>query len=112
MNLAELQSKSDQELLDTAVEVGAVEEGATPRRMDILRKMFRVYSDNEEAVDASGILSILNEGYGFLRQNADERGAGDVYVSQSQIRRFSLRAGDHVAGNVRPPKDPEFIWTF
>ena len=107
MNLAELQSKSDQELLDTAVEVGAVEEGATPRRMDILRKMFRVYSDNEEAVDASGILSILNEGYGFLRQNADERGAGDVYVSQSQIRRFSLRAGDHVAGNVRPPKDGE-----
>ena len=107
MNLAELQSKSDQELLDTAVEVGAVEEGATPRRMDILRKMFRVYSDNEEAVDASGILSILNEGYGFLRQNADERGAGDVYVSQSQIRRFSLRAGDHVSGNVRPPKDGE-----
>ena len=107
MNLAELQSKSDQELLDTAVEVGAVEEGATPRRMDILRKMFRVYSDNEEAIDASGILSILNEGYGFLRQNADERGAGDVYVSQSQIRRFSLRAGDHVSGNVRPPKDGE-----
>ena len=107
MNLAELQSKSDQELLDTAVEVGAVEEGTTPRRMDILRKMFRVYSDNEEAVDASGILSILNEGYGFLRQNADERGAGDVYVSQSQIRRFSLRAGDHVSGNVRPPKDGE-----
>ena len=107
MNLAELQSKSDQELLDTAVEVGAVEEGATPRRMDILRKMFKVYSDNEEAVDASGILSILNEGYGFLRQNADERGAGDVYVSQSQIRRFSLRAGDHVSGNVRPPKDGE-----
>ena len=107
MNLAELQSKSDQELLDTAVEVGAVEEGATPRRMDILRKMFKVYSDNEEAVDASGILSILNEGYGFLRQNADERGAGDVYVSQSQIRRFSLRAGDHVSGNVRPPQDGE-----
>ena len=107
MNLAELQSKSDQELLDTAVEVGAVEEGATPRRMDILRKMFRVYSDNEEAIDASGILSILNEGYGFLRQNADERGAGDVYVSQSQIRRVSLRAGDHVSGNVRPPKDGE-----
>ena len=107
MNLAELQSKSDQELLDTAVEVGAVEEGTTPRRMDILRKMFRVYSDNEEVVDASGILSILNEGYGFLRQNADERGAGDVYVSQSQIRRFSLRAGDHVSGNVRPPKDGE-----
>ena len=107
MNLAELQSKSDKELLDTAVEAGAVEEGATPRRMDLLRKMFKVYSDNDQPVDASGILSILNEGYGFLRQNPDERGAGDVYVSQSQIRRFSLRAGDHVSGNVRPPKDGE-----
>jgi len=107
MNLTELQSKSDEELLSTAVEVGAVEEGATLRRMELLRKMFKVYSDNEQAVDASGILSILSEGYGFLRQNADERGAGDVYVSQSQIRRFSLRAGDHVSGNVRPPKDGE-----
>ena len=57
--------------------------------------------------DASGILSILNEGYGFLRQNGDQRGAGDVYVSQSQIRRFSLRPGDYVVGNVRPPKDGE-----
>ena len=107
MNLTELQSKSDEELLDTAVEVGAVEKGATLRRMELLRKMFKMYSDNEQAVDASGILSILNEGYGFLRQNPDERGAGDVYVSQSQIRRFSLRAGDHVSGNVRPPKDGE-----
>ena len=107
MKLAELQVKSDQELLDFAIESGAVDEGANPRRMDILRKMFKVYSENEEGLDASGILSILNEGYGFLRQNSDQRGAGDVYVSQSQIRRFSLRNGDYVLGNVRPPKDGE-----
>ena len=107
MKLAELQVKSDQELLDFAIESGAVDEGANPRRMDILRKMFKIYSENEEGLDASGILSILNEGYGFLRQNSDQRGAGDVYVSQSQIRRFSLRNGDYVLGNVRPPKDGE-----
>ena len=107
MRLAELQEKSDQELLDIAVEAGAVDEGASPRRMDLLRKMFKVYTDNEEVVDASGILSILNEGYGFLRQNGDQRGSGDVYVSQSQIRRFSLRTGDYVLGNVRPPKEGE-----
>ncbi len=107
MRLAELQEKNDEELLDFAVEEGVVEEGATPRRMDILRKMFKSYSDKNETVDASGILSILNEGYGFLRQNSDQRGAGDVYVSQSQIRRFSLRPGDYVVGNVRPPKDGE-----
>ena len=107
MKLAELQEKNDEELLDFAVEEGVVEDGATPRRMDILRKMFKAYSEKDETVDADGILSVLNEGYGFLRQNSDQRGAGDVYVSQSQIRRFSLRPGDHVVGNVRPPKDGE-----
>ena len=107
MRLAELQEKNDEELLDFAVEEGVVEEGATPRRMDILRKMFKAYSEKDETVDASGILSILNEGYGFLRQNSDQRGSGDVYVSQSQIRRFNLRPGDYVVGNVRPPKDGE-----
>jgi len=107
MKLAELQEKNDEELLDFAVEEGVVEDGATPRRMDILRRMFKAYSEKDETVDADGILSILNEGYGFLRQNSDERGAGDVYVSQSQIRRFSLRPGDYVVGNVRPPKDGE-----
>ena len=107
MKLLELQEKNDEELLDFAVGEGVVEDGATPRRMDILRKMFKAYSEKDETVDADGILSILNEGYGFLRQNSDERGSGDVYVSQSQIRRFSLRPGDHVVGNVRPPKDGE-----
>jgi transcription termination factor Rho len=107
MKLAELQEKNDEELLDFAVEEGVVEDGATPRRMDILRKMFKAYSEKNVTVDADGILSILNEGYGFLRQNSDERGSGDVYVSQTQIRRFSLRPGDHVVGNVRPPKDGE-----
>ena len=107
MKLLELQEKNDEELLDFAVEEGVVEDGATPRRMDILRKMFKAYSEKDETVDADGILSILNEGYGFLRQNSDQRGSGDVYVSQSQIRRFSLRPGDYVVGNVRPPKDGE-----
>jgi len=107
MKLAELQEKSDKELLDIAVESGAVDEGANPRRMDILRKICKNFSENEEGIDAGGILAILNEGYGFLRQNSDQRGSGDVYVSQSQIRRFSLRTGDYVVGNVRPPKEGE-----
>ena len=72
MKLAELQEKNDQELLDFAIQEGAVEDGATPRRMDILRKMFKSYSEKDETVDADGILSILNEGYGFLRQNSDQ----------------------------------------
>jgi len=54
-----------------------------------------------------GILDILSEGYGFLRTNGYLQGANDIYVSQSQIRRFHLRQGDEVFGVVRPPKDNE-----
>ena len=107
MKLAELQEKTDEELLEIAIKASVVEEGATPRRLDLMRKVFKICSDNEENITAVGILSILSEGYGFLRQNGEQRGSGDVYVSQSQIRRFNLRAGDYVEGDVRPPKDGE-----
>ena len=60
MQLAELQAKTDQELFDFALEEGLVEEGPLPKRMDILRKLFKLYTDREENVDACGILSILN----------------------------------------------------
>ena len=56
---------------------------------------------------STGILEIMDEGYGFLRQVATHRGSGDVYISQSQIRRFNLRNGDTVTGQVRPPKEGE-----
>ena len=107
MNLAELQENTDEQLLEIAIKAGAVEEGATPRRLDLMRKIFKVCTDNDEMIIAVGILSILSEGYGFLRQNGEQRGSGDVYVSQSQIRRFNLRAGDYLQGDVRPPKDGE-----
>ena len=98
MKLAELQENTDEQLLEIAIKAGAVEEGATPRRLDLMRKIFKVCTDNEETITAVGILSILSEGYGFLRQNGEQRGSGDVYVSQSQIRRFNLRAGDYLQG--------------
>ena len=62
MQLAELQAKTDQELFDFALAEELVEEGPLPKRMDILRKLFKFYTDREENVDASGNLSILNEG--------------------------------------------------
>ena len=55
----------------------------------------------------TGILEIISEGYGFLRQETFRRGANDVYVSNSQIRRFNLRDGDAVFGQARPPKEGE-----
>ena len=56
---------------------------------------------------AQGVLDIVEDGYGFLRQERYLPGPNDVYVSQSQIRRFALRTGDHVTGQVRPPKESE-----
>ncbi|HEY4694649.1 MAG TPA: transcription termination factor Rho [Candidatus Nanoarchaeia archaeon] len=54
-----------------------------------------------------GVLELMPEGYGFLRSNGVNAGSGDIYISQSQIRRFDIRAGDEVEGEVRPPKETE-----
>jgi transcription termination factor Rho len=107
MDLSELQTKSNEELLRIAQEMGAVENGFIPKRQDLLTKILSVYAERDGQITATGILSIVSDGYGFLRQHSGLPGAGDVYVSQSQIRRFSLRPGDEVSGQVRPPKEGE-----
>ena len=108
MNIAELEAKNKDELIAVAQNMG-LEDGAplvNLRREEILHRVFQTYSD-QQGLTASGILETMSEGYGFLRQNGLRPGAGDVYVSQSQIRRFALRTGDTVGGQVRPPKDGE-----
>ena len=108
INIAELERKSKDELIAVAQDIG-IEDGALPanaRREDVLHRIFQSYSDHQGLM-ASGILEIMSEGYGFLRQNGLRPAAGDVYISQSQIRRFALRTGDTITGQVRPPKDGE-----
>ncbi len=107
MDLIELQRKSNDQLLDTGVKMGVINEGSNPKRHDMLNRILHAVAEKNEQITASGILSVVNDGYGFLRQNGSQQGSGDVYVSQSQIRRFGLRTGDKVAGQVRPPKDGE-----
>ncbi len=108
MDLAEIQSKSNEELTEMAVKLGVIPgNGSTPRRQELMAKMFRSLVDHYGSLTSSGILAIVNEGYGFLRQDGNDSGGGDVYVSQSQIRRFGLRSGDEVMGQVRPPKEGE-----
>ncbi len=80
---------------------------ATLRREEILHRVLQELSDQQVGLMAGGILDITQEGFVFLRQSALRPGLGDVYVSQSQIRRFSLRTGDFVTGLVRPPKNGE-----
>jgi len=64
-------------------------------------------AERETAISTGGILEVVDDGYGFLRGESLLPGSNDVYVSQSQIRRFGLRTGDYVRGQVRPPKDSE-----
>ena len=110
MELTELQTKSTEELLEMAVEVGFVDNGGMPKRQELMMKVLLATAEHDGNIVASGILSIVNDGYGVLRQDGDGKGHGggaDVYVSQSQIRRFALRTGDEVTGQVRPPKEGE-----
>ena len=108
MNLAELQSLNNDELYKLGKELGVFENGNMPHRREMMNRVLSNLSEKNGNLKATGILSILNDGYGFLRQSGGSSASNsDVYVSQSQIRRFSLRTGDEVMGQVRPPKDGE-----
>jgi transcription termination factor Rho len=108
MNLSELKLKPAAELVDIAQKMGA-EGGARSRKQDIIFSILKAHAKKGEDIFGSGVLEILQDGFGFLR-SADSSylaGPDDIYVSPSQIRRFSLRTGDTVDGKIRPPKDSE-----
>ncbi len=104
-----MDGKSKQELLALAREMG-LEDGvalATLRKPDLEFRLLQAYAERDGYLLAAGILEITNEGYGFLRQRGLRAAHSDVYVSQTQVRRFGLRTGDRVTGQVRPPKEGE-----
>jgi len=107
MNLAELDGKDKQELLTLANELGLENGLSALPKAEIVFRMMQSYAEQQGYILASGILDLINDGYGFLRQPNLKPSANDVYISQSQIRRFALRTGDLVMGQVRPPKDSE-----
>ena len=108
MDVKELGAKTKDELLLVAHDIGIPDGAALDqlRREELLSRLFQVASAQQSLV-SSGILETMDEGYGFLRQIASHPPTGDVYISQSQIRRFGLRTGDTVTGQVRPPKEGE-----
>jgi transcription termination factor Rho len=108
MNLSELKLKPAAELVEIAQKIGA-EGTARSRKQDIIFSILKAHAKKGEDIFGSGVLEILQDGFGFLR-SADSSylaGPDDIYVSPSQIRRFSLRTGDTVEGKIRPPKDSE-----
>ena len=108
MNLKELKQKKIAELIVMAKEMGLEEIGGQ-RRQDLIFNMLNATAAKKKAIFGEGVLEILPDGFGFLRAPDANYlpGPDDIYISPSQIRRFGLRTGDTVAGQIRPPKEGE-----
>ena len=108
MNLQELKEKTPIELLEFAEDL-RIENASTLRKQDILFAILKQMADNDKAIFATGVLELLQDGFGFLRSPESNYlpGPDDIYVSPSQVRRFALRTGDTVEGEIRAPKDGE-----
>ncbi|MAJ91751.1 MAG: transcription termination factor Rho [Legionellales bacterium] len=110
MEYSEIQSKNKEELLKIAEELKLIKDGESPKKSDLVNSIYSEYAKKNGDNKTAGMLSILNDGYGFIRQNGLHPSSTDVYVSQSQIRKFQLKTGDIVTGKTRPPKDGERYW--
>jgi transcription termination factor Rho len=108
MNLQELKCKTPAELLAFAEEL-QIENASTLRKQDMMFAILKQLADNEVPIFGDGVLEILQDGFGFLRSPESNYlpGPDDIYVSPSQVRRFGLRTGDTVEGQIRAPKDGE-----
>ena len=111
MNIIELEKKSRDELIELAKEMG-ISSYTNLKKQDIIMRLLQAHTEQQGNIFCSGILETMSDGYGFLRQSTLLPGSNDVYVSQSQIRRFSLRSGDIVAGQGRPPKGGERYYSL
>jgi len=108
MNLQELKNKSPADLISQAEKLG-IENPSTLRKQEILFAILKRLAENNEQITGSGVLETLQDGFGFLRATESNYlpGPDDIYLSPSQIKRFGLRKGDTVEGEIRAPKDQE-----
>ncbi len=108
MHLKELKKKSPAELLSMAEDLG-VENASMLRTQDLTFAILKQLSKNDEVLIDEGVVEVLQDGFGFLRSPESNYLAGpdDIYVSPSQVRKFGLRTGDTVEGELRAPKDGE-----
>lgn len=111
LTVAELDAKEDAELYDLAREL-QVSAYMRMRRPDLITRLLQAQTEQDGHIFGDGVLEIIEDGFGFLRGERFLPGPDDIYVSQSQIRRFGLRTGDRVSGQVRPPKDNEKFFSL
>jgi transcription termination factor Rho len=108
MNLQELKTKSPADLLAYAEEL-EIENASVLRKQDMMFAILKQLAENDVAIYGAGVLEVLQDGFGFLRSPESNYlpGPDDIYVSPSQVRRFGMRTGDTVEGQIRSPKDGE-----
>ncbi|MGL4426696.1 MAG: transcription termination factor Rho [Alphaproteobacteria bacterium] len=108
MNLHDLKSKSPADLL-TYAEKLQVENASSLRKQDMLFTILKKLAENNTAIFGEGVVEVLQDGFAFLRSSEANYlpGPDDIYISPSQVRRFGLRTGDTVAGEIRAPRDGE-----
>ncbi|WP_428390285.1 transcription termination factor Rho [Lichenicoccus sp.] len=108
MHLAELKTKTPSDLLSYAESL-QIENASSLRKQDMMFAILKNLADNDQAIHGDGTLEILSDGFGFLRSPEANYlpGPDDIYVSPSQVRRFALRTGDTVEGQIRAPRDGE-----
>jgi len=111
LDITDLQEKKLQELLDVAKELN-IPNFRQYRKNDLIFKIIEARTEKNGLIFAKGILEILPEGYGFLRTGGYLPSREDIYVSQTQIRRFDMQNGDLVSGQVRPPKEGEKYYSL
>ena len=108
MNLQELKVKDPEELLKQADELG-IESPSSLRKQDLMFSILKQIATEGETITGLGVIEIMQDGFGFLRSSESNYlpGPDDIYVSPSQIKKFSLRTGDSIEGEIRAPKNGE-----
>ena len=106
IDIADLEALSRERLLELAREAN-INNFPSLKKSELIFRLLPSRLDDHYTIVSGGTLALADEGYGFLRHDGLKAGVNDVYVSQSQIRRFGLRTGDYVTGQIRPPKDSE-----
>ena len=106
MDISQLESKTKEELLDIVKEMD-LPDCSSLEKPELVRRLLQADAEQQGNIFSSGILEIMTDGYGFLRQISLLPSQSDIYVSQSQIRRFGLRNGDKVTGQGRPARAAE-----
>ncbi|HTY12906.1 MAG TPA: Rho termination factor N-terminal domain-containing protein, partial [Candidatus Omnitrophota bacterium] len=111
MDIVELEGKTLPDLYEIAkgLEIPGFKQ---LKKHDLVFKILETQTEKSGNIFAKGVLEIMPEGYGFLRTNGYLPSREDIYVSQTQIRRFELQNGDYVTGQIRPPKEGEKYYSL